>query len=290
MSGGTARASARYQRQPTAAAPPPRHVYERSVAASMTTEKALAQLPDHEWTVLHDVDWPGRRYTHVDHVVVGPAGVFVIDSESWSGTVTVERGELRHNGRRCESAVAGAESAARTAAGLTAGILDAQFVTPILCFSGTSEIVGRCRTVLASSPFHLAQLLMTRPAVLDARGRAAVVAALHTTHTRVASPARPAQRPASSRTRTAAPPTRGSKPQPARAAERPDPQSSASAARRAEETARPHPVDITLVRPRRARRTPALLPESLLVTAIAVYWTQPQIPVALGTWLIGLFV
>ncbi|WP_203568279.1 nuclease-related domain-containing protein [Aestuariimicrobium ganziense] len=49
------------------------------------TAKELAKLPK-EWTVLHDID-TGRG--NIDHLVVGPAGVFVLDTKNWSGTVEV---------------------------------------------------------------------------------------------------------------------------------------------------------------------------------------------------------
>ena len=57
--------------------------------------EALEALPRERWRVLHDVPWPGRPRDVVAHVVVGPAGVFVIDTKNWSGTVTVRAGVLR---------------------------------------------------------------------------------------------------------------------------------------------------------------------------------------------------
>lgn len=38
------------------------------------------------------------RGVHVDHVVVGPPGVFAIETKCWNGVVTVERGEVLIDG------------------------------------------------------------------------------------------------------------------------------------------------------------------------------------------------
>ncbi|MFZ4894288.1 J domain-containing protein [Plantibacter sp. Mn2098] len=44
------------------------------------------------YTVWHDVLAPGHQ--KVDHVVLGPTGLFAIKSEDWGGTVRVHRGEV----------------------------------------------------------------------------------------------------------------------------------------------------------------------------------------------------
>ena len=36
---------------------------------------------------------------HVDHVVVGPAGVFAVETKDWRGAVTVEEGHILLNGQ-----------------------------------------------------------------------------------------------------------------------------------------------------------------------------------------------
>jgi len=49
------------------------------------TGKQLRRLP-REWVVLHD-RWLGR--SNLDHLVIGPGGVFALDSKNWPGRVTV---------------------------------------------------------------------------------------------------------------------------------------------------------------------------------------------------------
>ncbi|NUO89332.1 MAG: NERD domain-containing protein [Dermatophilaceae bacterium] len=67
---------------------------ERRVAGS------LGHLPD-GWVVLHDrLLRPGTSLTNLDHVVVGPAGVFLVDAKNWAGGLSVHEGNLwQHSGR-----------------------------------------------------------------------------------------------------------------------------------------------------------------------------------------------
>lgn len=55
----------------------------------------LDNLPD-EFRVIHDFSTP---YGNIDHVVVGPTGIFFIDTKNWRGIVTSDgKGELLWNG------------------------------------------------------------------------------------------------------------------------------------------------------------------------------------------------
>jgi len=109
--------------------------------------------------------WPGRRFANVDHVVVGPAGVFVIDSKNWSGSITVRAGVLRQNGRLRESTVSGAAEAARAVA-RQFSTLSPSHVHPVLCFVRDERITGRARGVMVCSTGNLLDLLLTRSPVL----------------------------------------------------------------------------------------------------------------------------
>lgn len=72
---------------------------ERAVAAE------LLALERFGWTALHDSPWPGRERANIDHIVVGPGGVVVVDTKNWSAPVTVRRGTLRCGRNRQGSAV-----------------------------------------------------------------------------------------------------------------------------------------------------------------------------------------
>ena len=55
----------------------------------------LSSLPD-GYHVFNDFVACGK---HVDHVVVGPAGVFAVETKFWSGKVTIEDGHVLLDGR-----------------------------------------------------------------------------------------------------------------------------------------------------------------------------------------------
>lgn len=75
--------------------------------------------------------------THVDHVVVGPAGVFAVETKFWRGAVTVEDGYILVDGRlpsRAPLAQVKREAALVKAALAQAGWTGE--VTPVLTFAG----------------------------------------------------------------------------------------------------------------------------------------------------------
>ncbi len=55
----------------------------------------LASLP-RGFHVFHDFRCPGAG--SIDHVVIGPTGVFVIETKCWAGKVTCEQGKIYVNG------------------------------------------------------------------------------------------------------------------------------------------------------------------------------------------------
>ncbi len=65
---------------------------ERRVAES------LEVLACYGWTALHDLHWPGRPKANLDHIVVGPGGIILIDAKNWTGDITTDHGRLRQNG------------------------------------------------------------------------------------------------------------------------------------------------------------------------------------------------
>lgn len=53
------------------------------------TARALRGLSHQDWMVAHDLAEPGRR-GNVDHVVVGPGGIYVLETKNLSGTLSVD--------------------------------------------------------------------------------------------------------------------------------------------------------------------------------------------------------
>ena len=69
----------------------PKHIenWRTGAEGERMTEKELRPLANEGWYVAHDLE---GRFGNVDHVVIGPAGVFILDSKRWGGSVTVQDG------------------------------------------------------------------------------------------------------------------------------------------------------------------------------------------------------
>lgn len=77
----------------------------------------MDELATDGWLVLHDVHWPGRPKANLDHILVGPGGIIVVDAKNWSGNVEAGGGRLRQNGfRRDKEVLAASEQSAAVAA------------------------------------------------------------------------------------------------------------------------------------------------------------------------------
>jgi hypothetical protein len=70
--------------------------WQRGAAGERRTAWLLEPLERHGWAVLHDLAIPGSR-ANFDHLVIGPGGVFVIDSRQYRGRLQLDgSGRLWH--------------------------------------------------------------------------------------------------------------------------------------------------------------------------------------------------
>ena len=70
--------------------------WRKGAVGEALVARTLESLPG-EFVVINDVS---KRFGNIDHVVIGPTGVYVIDSKNWKGTVKADgRGELLVNGQ-----------------------------------------------------------------------------------------------------------------------------------------------------------------------------------------------
>jgi hypothetical protein len=73
--------------------------WRRGSAGERRTARLLGPLERHGWAVLHDLAIP-RSQANLDHLVIGPGGVFVIDSKQYRGHLRLDpSGRLWHG--RC---------------------------------------------------------------------------------------------------------------------------------------------------------------------------------------------
>jgi hypothetical protein len=70
--------------------------WRRGSAGERRTARLLDQLERQGWAVLHDLAVP-RSQTNIDHLAIGPGGVFVIDSKQYRGRLQLDgSGRLWH--------------------------------------------------------------------------------------------------------------------------------------------------------------------------------------------------
>lgn len=142
----------------------PAETWHDAEADAEAVARVLATLDPAEWTVYRDVRWPTREFASIDHVVVGPKGVFVIDSLGWSGRVNVANDQVRLNGCIRDSELVGAgEAAAALTELIGLGLRDVQ---PVLCFVREEWLTGNARDVLVCSTANLDTMLLGRSARL----------------------------------------------------------------------------------------------------------------------------
>lgn len=87
---------------------------ERMTQARGQTAEVLDALEGDGWLVLRGLQRPGRRFSSIDHIAVGPGGVVVVDTRDWTGEVDVAGGVLRLAGRpltrECDAAISAASA------------------------------------------------------------------------------------------------------------------------------------------------------------------------------------
>jgi hypothetical protein len=70
--------------------------WRRGAAGERRTARLLSHLERQGWAVLHDLAIPSSR-ANIDHLVIGPGGVFVIDSKQYRGRLQLDpTGRLWH--------------------------------------------------------------------------------------------------------------------------------------------------------------------------------------------------
>jgi hypothetical protein len=115
--------------------------------------------------VLHDLAVPGSR-ANLDHLVIGPGGVFVIDSKQYRGRLQLDpSGQLWHGRYPLTTVLRTVSFEADRAAQVLA---DPQVVVPIVAVHGTQIPWGKVVTqgVPVVSARRLPSMLRTLPVVL----------------------------------------------------------------------------------------------------------------------------
>jgi len=160
----------------------------RGASGEEKVARILEALPD-DYTIIHDLPCP---LGNIDHVVIGPHGVFVVETKAHGGSVTTADGQLLLNGKPPEKDFVG--QAVGNALWLKQTLAETPgldvWVEAVLVFSNAFvEKRAAVKGVTVTYPGHLARLITA------ARGRSIpvdeVTEALRARLTPASSAARP---------------------------------------------------------------------------------------------------
>jgi hypothetical protein len=142
--------------------------WRRGANGERITALWLGRLPD-GWHVFHDVP-VGERGANIDHVVVGPAGVFTVNTKNLTGKLWVGAKSIRRNGHPTDylrKAVAEASRASRLLSAALGRQVGVRAVLAILADEWT--ILEEPADVIVRGPRGAKNLMLAQPEVLTPR-------------------------------------------------------------------------------------------------------------------------
>ncbi|PTT60724.1 nuclease-related domain-containing protein [Arthrobacter sp. HMWF013] len=147
---------------------------EGAVGEQIVAER-LGTLVPHGWFLLHDMHWPGRPKANLDHVLVGPGGVIVVDAKNWTGEVSVASGVL-WQGRFARTQSVECALAQCAAVASVMAPRHRRFVRPLICLAGQPDLFGITSSdVAVAGSDRVVAAVLALPTVLDEQD----VATLH---------------------------------------------------------------------------------------------------------------
>jgi len=156
------------------------HAWRRGALGEPRTAMLLRSLERRGYVLLHDLAIPASR-ANLDHLLVGPTGVWLLDSKNWRGHVGVdETGLLWHGHQPAADTLrtlwweVAQVDLALAAAGFTLG------ARPVLAVTGAwlAAPLVDARGVTVTHPALLAEIVHTAPIVLPQQNVPVVAAAL----------------------------------------------------------------------------------------------------------------
>ncbi|MBT2534062.1 NERD domain-containing protein [Arthrobacter sp. ISL-48] len=141
--------------------------WDAAAADERIVADKLSQLIPHGWYVLHDVHWPGRPKAYLDHVLVGPAGVVVVDAKNWTGEVRVSSGVLWQGRYSRTQSVEGALAQCAAVASVLSPRLR-RFARPLICMATQPDLFGITGSdVAVAGTDRVVDAILALPVALD---------------------------------------------------------------------------------------------------------------------------
>jgi hypothetical protein len=127
----------------------------------------LAKKLDDRWVVIHDLTI-GTQGANLDHLVIGPAGVFTLNTKNLKGKVTVYDKAVLHNGQNHHFLPKARDEAKKVAERLTSVTGQPVPVRSVIVLTGSAEadIKGSPRNVRVIGYLRLPRWLNGLPEVL----------------------------------------------------------------------------------------------------------------------------
>jgi hypothetical protein len=140
--------------------------WRRGAAGERRTARLLVSLEREGWAVLHDLAIPGSA-ANIDHLVIGPAGVAVIDTKQYRGRLRLDHHGFLWHGRHLLISTLRKVRWEADQADEVLGIADIQ-VAAVVAVHGTSVPWGRLEAdgVTVVPARRVPDLLRTMPPIL----------------------------------------------------------------------------------------------------------------------------
>lgn len=105
--------------------------WRKGAAGEEAVGKLLDKLPKDEWRVFHDISI-GDTGTNIDHLVIGPRGIYSINTKNLSGKVWLGSKMLMVNGQKTTYLRASLSEGRKVAQRLSAAVGESVEVNPMI--------------------------------------------------------------------------------------------------------------------------------------------------------------
>jgi hypothetical protein len=136
----------------------------KGVGAGVATSTVLDRLGE-DWERFDDIHWPGQSFADIEQVLVGPPGIFVIGTRTWSKRLDRGAG-ARKTGGDAQYAMLDGLAAAAHAVGSLLGLTHRRPVA-VLCLIGDVHIDTAVHSVLVCSTDTIVRMLNSMTPMLD---------------------------------------------------------------------------------------------------------------------------
>ena len=223
MAGGSAAAKAQELRDKAARLEREAQQWDKGAEGERRTAAVLSSLAARGYVVLDDLAIPGSK-ANIDHVVIGPVGVVVVETKAYTGRVNVSDGVLWHGRYPLRKELAAAQFEADKVREVVASTGWTVAVRSLMCIHGVevpTDPTGSLGSIELCGPLDLLHRIEAAPPLLGPAHVAHLVSVLERAlpPQRLAIPGPPVPPPVSSglgdvvaplrRSRRTARPTRG---------------------------------------------------------------------------------